>query len=137
MSRVNTTESRPSRGERHAAVTAWFGVLMGPAAWALQLIGNWTMGEVIACAPASRHSGTIFGLRINATAAILNGTLIGLTVLAGILSYRNLRSRPRSDERGAVDPWSWLARAGLLTSALFTIVIATSFVPIALIGGCG
>lgn len=113
------------------------GVLTGPSAWTLQLIGDWILGEVIACAPASMPAGSILGAQFNVVAAVLNGVLLALTVLSGALSYAELRGlHRRGGHRLPADPWAWLAVAGIMSSGLFAILIATSFVPIVLIGGC-
>jgi len=114
---------------------AWAGVLTGPIAWIVQLFGSWILGEVIACAPANRATGEILGLHVNAAVAILNGVLLGLTVVAGVASFADLRIRTRSDHSPGGRA-TWLATAGVMTSALFAVLIATSFIPIVLTSGC-
>jgi hypothetical protein len=118
---------------RRAAI--WFGAFVGPSAWTVQLIGDWFLGEVIACAPATMPSGSILGLHVNVFTGIVSGVLLALTVLSGVLSYAEHR-RLRAQGVWPADPWIWLAVAGVMSSGLFSILIATSFVPIALIGGC-
>jgi len=114
----------------------WVGVLIGPAAWLIQLLGNWVMGEVVSCAPAARPLGSILGLRVNAVAAIVNGALLALTVASGIVSIHRLREHPRISRSAEREPRAWLELAGVMTSSLFAVLIATSFLPIALIEGC-
>jgi hypothetical protein len=115
---------------------AWFGVLTGPAAWAVQLIGSWVFGEVIACSPGNRTFGSILGLHVNAFAAVVNGTLLALTVLSGLAAYAELRARRDGTDETPGQRATELARAGVITSILFVVLIAASFVPIVLVGGC-
>ena len=131
---MSATEERASRATapRHPG-RLWVGVLVGPVAFMVQLVGDWVMGEVVACAPATRDQGTILGISVNAMAAIVDAALLGATIAAGILSWRQLHAM-RHSERS--DASVWLARAGVLTSILFGLLIATSFVPITLIEGC-
>jgi hypothetical protein len=81
-------------------------------------------------------SGSILGVHVNVFTGIVSGVLLALTVVAGVLSFAEHR-RLRAQGGSPADPWIWLAVAGMMSSGLFSILIATSFVPIALIGGCG
>lgn len=131
------TPDRPVEAEGdQPSRLAWFGVLTGPIAWIVQLFGSWILGEVIGCARGNRPLGEILGLRVNAFAGIVNAVLLGLTVLAGVLSYLELRSIRGRDDPSPERRATWLATAGVMTSALFAVLIATSFLPIALIEGC-
>jgi hypothetical protein len=114
----------------------WLGLLVGPTAWAAQLVGNWAFGEVIACSPAARPPGVIFGIELNAFNAIVNVVLLALTVASGIGAFLELRRvRSRQDQTPAQRA-TWLATAGVMTSALFTLLIAVSFIPLGLVRGC-
>jgi hypothetical protein len=102
----------------------------------VQLTANWAFGEVIACSPAARPPGAVLGIEVNAFNAIVNVVLLALTVLSGVGAYvelRRIRSRP--DETPAQRA-TWLATAGVMTAALFTLLIAVSFIPLGLIQGC-
>jgi hypothetical protein len=125
------------RAKDRRTTFGWVGLLTGPTAWAIQLYLNWALGEVIACAPANRSSGEILGLQVNVVAAVLNAVLLCLTSLAGILAFVQLRGIRSRIDRTTGDRATWLATAGVMTSALFAVVIATSYVPISLIRGCG
>jgi hypothetical protein len=132
---TNDTAGRGTVPEERSRL-AWAGVLTGPIAWIVQLVGNWTLGEVIACAPANRPTGEILGWSVNAVVGVADVVLLGVTVLAGIGSFVELRRiRARSDPTPGARA-TWLATAGVMTSVLFSILILTSFVPIGLIGGC-
>ena len=114
----------------------WVAFLVGPIAWILQLIGSWTIGEVIACAPAARPAGEILGLHVNAFVGIVDAVLLALTVLAGVGAFLELRAIRSTEDRSPGHRATWLATAGLMTSVLFAILIASSFVPIGMISGC-
>jgi hypothetical protein len=114
----------------------WLGLLVGPTAWAAQLTANWAFGEVIACSPAARPAGAVLGIEVNAFNAIVNVVLLALTVLSGVGAYVELRRvRSRQDDTPAQRA-TWLATAGIMTAALFTLLIAVSFIPLGLIQGC-
>jgi hypothetical protein len=125
------------RGDRTSRSTwGWLGLLVGPTAWALQLIANWAFGEVIACSPAARPAGAVLGVEVNAFNAIVNVVLLALTVVSGVgavVELRRLRSR-RDETPG--QRATWLATAGVMTAALFALLIAVSFIPLGLIQGC-
>jgi hypothetical protein len=133
MASLETNDTGGSGRRSH--VRSWIGVLTGPAAWVTQLIGNWVMGEVVACAPASGARGSILGLHVNSLSAVATAVLLALTVAAGVLSFNEWRA-VRAEGGEDAETARWLALAGVMTSALFTIVISASFVPIALVGGC-
>ena len=134
---IAPTAPESPRDDRTSRSTwGWLGLLVGPTAWAVQLTANWAFGEVIACSPAARPAGAVLGIEVNAFNAIVNVVLLGLTVLSGVGAYvelRRIRSRP--DETPAQRA-TWLATAGIMTAALFTLLIAVSFIPLGLIQGC-
>jgi hypothetical protein len=136
MANADAASERTTTRQDHRSAGAWMGVLTGPIAWFAQLLGNWILGEVIGCSPANRGSGSILGFQVNVVAAIANVVLLGLTILAGLLSYRDLRSvRSRTDDTPGHRA-TWLATAGVMTSMLFAALIVTSFIPISLVRGC-
>jgi energy-converting hydrogenase Eha subunit B len=124
--------TEPDRGTR----AAWAAVLIGPAAWAAQLYGSWFMSEVIACAPSADPAGTLLGLPIAAAATVWNGALLALTAGSLVAALRDRRSSSASADPATGGVGSWLSRAGVITSALFTVLIAGSFLPILLVAGC-
>ena len=131
------TAPEAQKGDRTSRSTwGWLGLLVGPTAWAVQLTANWAFGEVIACSPAARPAGAVLGVEVNAFNAIVNVVLLALTVATGVgafIELRRIRSRP--DETPAQRA-TWLATAGVMTAALFTLLIAVSFIPLGLIQGC-
>ena len=134
---IDHTAPEASRSDRTSRSTwGWLGLLVGPTAWAVQLTANWAFGEVIACSPAARPAGAVLGIEVNAFNAIVNVVLLAMTVVSGIGALVELRRiRSRSDETPAQRA-TWLATAGVMTAALFTLLIAVSFIPLGLIQGC-
>ena len=134
---IAPTAPETPRGDRTSRSTwGWLGLLVGPTAWAVQLTANWAFGEVIACSPAARPAGDILGIEVNAFNAIVNVVLLAVTVISGVgalVELRRIRSRP--DETPAQRA-TWLATAGVMTAARFTLLIAVSFIPLGLIQGC-
>lgn len=132
MSAVGPRDERST----HRSTLGWVGVLTGPTAWIVQLLSSWALGEVVGCAPGNTSPGEVLGLQVEAVAGIVNAILLVLTMLAGVGSFVELRGiRVRSDT-SVGERATWLATAGVLTSVLFAVLIATSFVPIVLLGEC-
>jgi hypothetical protein len=111
-------------------------VLTGPIAWMIQLLASWALAEAVACAPATQATGDVLGIGVNAFLAIVNAVLLGLTALSGVGSYIELRRFRGQSDPTPGDRATWLATAGVMTSILFTVLIAVSFVPAGLIAGC-
>ena len=133
---AHTTPEAPKGDRTSRSTWGWLGLLVGPTAWAVQLTANWAFGEVIACSPAARPAGAVLGIEVNVFNAIVNVVLLTLTVLSGVGAYVELRRvRSRPDETPAQRA-TWLATAGIMTAALFTLLIAVSFIPLGLIQGC-
>jgi hypothetical protein len=134
---IDHTAADESRGDRTSRSTwGWLGLLVGPTAWAVQLTANWAFGEVIACSPAARPAGAVLGIEVNVFNAIVNVVLLALTVASGagaFIELRRIRSRPDATPGQRA---TWLATAGVMTAALFTLLIAVSFIPLGLIQGC-
>jgi len=136
MSAVRSTAQAPDGSSVQRSVFGWLGLLTGPIAWMTQLFTSWAFAELIACAPASVPAGLILGTDVNAFIAIVNAVLLALTVLSGVGSYLELRRiRARFDPTPGKRA-TWLASAGVMTSILFTVLIAVSFVPAELISRC-
>jgi hypothetical protein len=118
------------------SLRAWLGVFVPPGAWAAQLTGSWALGEVIACAPANRMLGTLFGVHVNTVAGVLNAALLAISVLAGVGSFVEWRGHRSQGDTTPGQRATWLALAGVMSSILFSILIAVSFFTVGLIGRC-
>jgi hypothetical protein len=127
---------RRMAGRPRGSLRAWLGLFVPPAAWAVQLMGSWALGEVVACAPANRTMGTLFGVHLNAVAAVMNAALLAISVLAGIGSLAEWRARRAEHDPTPEQRATWLALAGVISSILFSLGIVMSFRPTGLIDRC-
>jgi hypothetical protein len=136
MAAADSTEGL-TRVSGRGELLAWAGIVVGPTAWALQLYGNWVMGEILACSPANAaDAGSILGLPVEVVAGVVNGVLLFATVGSGVLAFLRLRAIRAGGDSSPADRATWLAVAGVMTSVLFSIVIAMSYVVVALVRGC-
>jgi hypothetical protein len=110
---------------------AWIGLIVPPTAWAAQLYLGWAFAEVVACAPANRTFGEVLGLGVDTFTGVLNAVLLAASVLSGVLAVTELRSRRRREDPTPAARATELARAGVISSVLFSILIAASFVVVA------
>jgi hypothetical protein len=131
-----TAHETPRAGATSRSTWGWLGLLVGPIAWAAQLMTNWAFGEVIACSPAARPAGVVLGIEVNAFNAIVNVPLLALTVASGVGAFVELRRVRRRRDETPAERATWLATAGVMTSALFTLLIAVSLIPLGLIRAC-
>lgn len=98
----------------------WTGILAGPAAWSVQLALSYPIAQVTCHASfASQHPGTLHAIAFGALAA----------VAAAAWLPRPLRhaSHPRV---------RFMARLGLLTCALFALVVIATWFPVFVLHDC-
>jgi hypothetical protein len=127
---------RISREEGRGSVLQWFAVLAAPAAWATQLIVNYSLEEFFACSPGVTTQGEILGVRVPMLALGITAVLAVVAFAAGIISiafYRRTRSLGHDDTS---DRTRWMAVVGLMNSALYFLIMLASFVPPLIIGVC-
>ena len=136
MANARPAADAPAGSSVPMSPLGWLGVLTGPIAWMIQLLTSWAFAEVVACAPATQATGDVLGIGVNAFLATINVVLLGLTVLSGVGSYIELRRIGAGSDPTPGGRATWLATAGVMTSILFTVLIAVSFVPAELIAGC-
>lgn len=132
MSTAETITRRETRGSSRL----WFGVLAGPIAWAIQLGANWFLAEVVACSPHATPIGEIASIPLHAVTMSLNAVLLAVTALAGVVSWRSLQTLRDHGDETTGHRAEWMARSGLINSVVFLVIIASSFVSIAITGGC-
>lgn len=118
-----------TRAEAKGSGWLWFGVLGGPAAWSLQTLIGSELDE-IACSPGATTPGIVEPVILAASAICF-----GITILAGVLSWRCLRALSGSDDTNGRRA-TWMARAGILTSAFFVIAIFQGFLPSLFLSAC-
>jgi len=135
-----TAVRAPTRPSRSAAL--WYGVLAGPVLWVVQLYVNYQWEEVLACSPAARSSGTVAGLSVRTWILLVNAVATAGTVAALAVAVR-CRRRTGPTEAGGVrttefrrDVAHWMARAGIINSLLFLLLIIVGFAPPLLLDAC-
>ena len=124
-----------TRREGRGSARLWFGVLAGPAAWAIQLTVNYLFEEWISCTPGSRTQGLILGISTKQWIVMVTAVLAFVTVVAlvvSVASHRRLRSSDESTGRRAL----WMARVGIINSAIFLLPIVLAVMPTVLLQTC-
>lgn len=125
-----------TRRETREAAHLWFGLLAGPIAWAVQLGVDWFLAEVVACSPQATPMGRIGSLPLYAVTSTLNALLLAVAAAAGVVSWRALRELRREGDPTTARRAEWMARGGVINSVVFVVIIAASYVSIALTRGC-
>jgi hypothetical protein len=118
-----------------STVTLWFAVLAGPSAWVLQLYVGAYLTDVYCRRGAGDSTGEIFGLANTSFVTVLTALTAAVALAALIVSvvaYRRLKvSDPSTGGRAF-----WMARIGVLDSALFGFLILFMFVASARLSEC-
>jgi hypothetical protein len=125
-----------SRDEGRRSLLLWFAVLAAPAAWATQLVVNYSLEEVFACSPGTMTKGEILGLRVPVFALWVTGVLAAIALAAGIVSvacYRHTRALGDDDTSNRSH---WMAVVGLMNSVLYFLIVLVSFAPPLILGIC-
>jgi hypothetical protein len=110
--------------ERSGSKLLWFGVLIGPVCWSLQILIGYNLEE-IACNPGS-STQKIAGAEIEPLTIALTLVLGAATALGALVSYRCWRRTRRSGDASTGGRAEWMALAGVITSALFLFWIMTA-----------
>lgn len=131
-----TTPEMITRRETRGSARLWFGAVAGPIAWAIQLGADWFLAEVVACAPGARSVGEIGSVPLYAVTASLNALLLVVTGLAGWIALRSLRAIRALGDETTGHRAEWMARAGIINSLVFMVMIAVSYVAIISTSGC-
>ncbi len=112
---------------RPGLIALWFAVLGAPLAWAGQLAVNYTLEDVLACAPATRPSGVLLGTDVRRWLIVssIGFAVIALSsLLVAVRSWRRLRDGDASTGRRAL----WMAKAGIVNGLIFLIPITLGLV---------
>ena len=125
-----------TRDETRGSFALWFGVLAAPAAWAVQLVVNYSLDEWFACSPASTSPGRVLGLTTGSIAVIVAAAAVVLSVVALVVSARCFRSGPPSEDAERWGRARWMALAGMMNSVLYLLLIVLSFGPPAFLDPC-
>jgi hypothetical protein len=115
----------------------WVGIILPATAWMVQLFVLYMLEEFISCTPGSQTPGAILGFGVRSIALFLTVVLAAATAAAGLVSLRIWRGMtPESDEGTAAERARWMAVAGMMSSALFLVIILLKVAPPLLIGVC-
>ncbi|MGH2698969.1 MAG: hypothetical protein ACRDJL_07210 [Actinomycetota bacterium] len=123
-----------SRAERTGSARLWIGVLGGPVAWSLQILIGYNLEE-IACRTGAT-SERILGADLEAIIVGLTAVLMALTVLCGLIAYGCLRKMTGETDDTSSLRAVWMARAGIITSALFTFMLLLGLFPPLFLATC-
>jgi len=105
----------------------WTGIVGGPLVWLIILEFNYAL------APAACRSGDKSGLLIGTSVALV------LSLIATFIAWRSWHAAGAVLATATADPVTrsrFMALAGLGLSALMTLLIFASFLPITLLGVC-
>ncbi len=123
-----------TRSEAKGSAALWFGVLAAPAAWSVQLVIGGELPE-LGCAPGA-GAPDIYGFGIE---AILRAATVALALVAlagGVVAFRCWR-KERYSTSSPENRAGWMALAGVMTSAVFFVIIVLGLFPTWYLTGCG
>jgi hypothetical protein len=123
-----------TRAETRGSVLLWIGVLAGPLAWTVQLLVNYMLEEFISCTPGSQTPGEILGLGVESIILTVNVVLATATLAGGLVAFRCLRDV--SDQQNSGGRARWMARAGVINSVIFLLIILVGFAPPVVLSVC-
>ena len=126
-----------TRAETRRSLLLWFGILAGPLAWTAQVALAPDINEVL-CYPGAESTGRgeLYGVPMVAVVAIFSAAMLAVSLLglaASLSCWRRVRrGRDATPARRA----TWMAFAGVLVGALFSLAIAVGFIPLAFLDAC-
>jgi hypothetical protein len=115
-----------TRSETVGSAALWFGILVGPLAWGLQILIGYSVEEIV-CAESS-HSEQFLGISVETVILGLHVALTALTFFGVLASFRCWRRTTREDP-SIGGRAAWMALAGMMVSGLFLIVVVSGFLP--------
>lgn len=126
-----------TRDETRQSILLWIGILVPPLAWAVHLVVAGDVAELV-CLPGAAGSGrgSVYGLDIEVFVVLLTAALALVALASGAASYscwRRLRASPAYTTGSRAQ---WMARAGILVSALFLLSIVIGFLPVVFLRDC-
>jgi hypothetical protein len=117
-----------TRAETRGSALLWIGVLAGPLAWTAHLLVNYMLEEFISCTPGSRTQGEILGLGIESIILTVNVVLAAVALAGGVVAFKCLRGLDASPQNSGSRA-RWMARAGIINSVIFLLIILVGFAP--------
>jgi hypothetical protein len=126
----------------HLNRSPWFHLLGGPILWSAHFLVSYAWVEFACRVRPLVLDSTILGLTVLSW-SILILTLVAMlaTCYVGWLAYGSLRGLRESQEMNEQDSWGvesrrFMARSGILLSALFALVILLTGLPALVLGPC-
>jgi hypothetical protein len=121
-----------SEGKRESSAGAglaalWFGLFAGPAAFLLNL----QIGYMLA--PESCRAGNTVGLHVT------HVVCLALAVAGGLIAWRSWRRSGREwpgEEGGVISRNRFMAALGVMTSAMFALVVFAQWLPTFFLSPC-
>lgn len=110
----------------------WFGVLAGPAAWCVQIVIGYNLEDFL-CAPGS-DTRQWLGLGIESALTVVSLALVAVTILGGIVSFRNWKRASHNGTPGGRS--AWMGLAGVMVSIQFLIAIVLGLAPALFLSAC-
>lgn len=129
-----TSAAKAPPEEKGQSSALWFGMLAGPTAWAIQVASGYIL-EDTACSPAST-SEAILGIRIVPLFTVVTAVLAIVTLVAGVTAFRCSRRLGPGDDTVSAQRARWMARAGIIVSVLFFVIIGLAFASFAILSAC-
>jgi hypothetical protein len=111
-------------------VLQWIAVLGPPAAWSIQFLAAYNIADSVSCDPGSFRFLMAGGAK--PVIAAVSGACLLLAVGTTLLSVRCHRRLRRSDVTTGHRA-RWLAVVGIIVGVLFSVMIANSYAPIAIL----
>jgi hypothetical protein len=107
----------------------WFGLLGSPVVWIVQLLLNWSLTEGV-CSP--QFMGFLSGPSTRLVVLLGGIVAIAIALAAGVASYQALRQMTRDQALPGeiAESRRFMALCGMLLSALFTLAIVFTTVPV-------
>ncbi len=131
---VEEKRTAVSRAEGRGSALLWFGVLAGPAAWSIEIIVGYGVEE-IACS-AGTVGEEIEGISVEPIIVLLTLFLGAIAAAAGLVAFGCLRRVRASRDAAADGRAEWMAIAGIVTSAIFAILILVNLFSVVFLGVC-
>jgi len=131
------TAERVTRAETKGSLLLWFGILAGPLAWTTQVIVAPDLAEVLCYSGAEGSGrGEIYGLDIQVFIVALTALLTAVCLAGLLVAIRCSRTLRAADDPTTAGRATWMARAGILVSALFALATVIGFIPVWFLESC-
>lgn len=115
-----------TRRETRGSSLLWFGILGGPAAWAVGLVSGYSLEEWFACSPATTTEGQVLGIGVRVLGLVIPIAAGAVAAAAGLVAATCLRRIPSEPRDHVTQRAKWMAWAGIFNSVLYGLAIVTT-----------